>query len=93
MADLDGDDRLIGRMRRMVAAAGTMTARDERQRLLVIESDIRMLRESLQRKADQLATQINAASAQVNAVTAYARCASLRHGSPQDRNTTKQRSN
>jgi hypothetical protein len=80
MVDHDGDEKLFRRLHRMLAAAHAMTGRDERRRLLAVESDLRALRADLNARCNLLAEKMNAAGAQLNAVSAYARCASLRHG-------------
>jgi hypothetical protein len=80
MSDHDSDEQLFRRLRRIVAAVHSMTSPDERRRLLVLESELRALRAELNARCSLLVKKIDAAGAQLNAVAAYARCASLRHG-------------
>jgi hypothetical protein len=78
MTGRDDDERVLMRLRRLGAAAEAMTEHDDRRRLLALESDLKLIREQLQDQCRRLSDQIKAASARTNAVTAYARCASLR---------------
>jgi hypothetical protein len=86
MSDLDNDERLFNRLNRLAVAANSMTAANDRRLLLAMESELNALKALLHRQGDLLAQQLNAASAQINAVSAYARCAVLGHGSSDDRN-------
>jgi hypothetical protein len=79
MSDQDSDDKLFRRLRRIVVAVHAMTSHDERRRLLILESDLKALRAELNARCHLLVKKMDAAGAQLNAVAAYARCASLRH--------------
>jgi hypothetical protein len=80
MSDHDSDEKLFRRLRRLVAAVHAMTSHDEPRRLLVLESDLRAVRAELHARCGLLVKKMDAAGAQLNAVAAYARGASLRRG-------------
>jgi hypothetical protein len=78
MPDRESDEQLLRRFRRIVMAAKAMRPGDDRRRLLALESDLRSVRAVLDRRCGLLVQKMNEAGAQLNAVSAYARCASLR---------------
>jgi hypothetical protein len=59
-------------------AAKAMTQGGDRRRVLALESDLRSVRAALNGRCGLLVQKMNEAGAQLNAVSAYARCASLR---------------
>jgi hypothetical protein len=78
MPDRESDEQLFRRLRRIVMAAKAMTPGGDRRRVLALESDLRSVRAALNGRCGLLVQKMNEAGAQLNAVSAYARCASLR---------------
>jgi hypothetical protein len=78
MLDRESDEQLFHRLRRIVMAAKAMGPGDDRRRLLALESDLQSIRATLNQRCGLLVQKMNEAGAQLNAVSAYARCASLR---------------
>lgn len=72
------DERLWSRLRQVVAAASAAGPRDDRRRLLALQADVRAVRDGLNARCGALVQQMNASGRQINAVSAYARCATLR---------------
>ncbi len=82
MADEDIDEQLFSRLRRFVTAAGIARPLDDRRRLLALEADVRIVRDRLNARCGLLVQKMNATGRQLNAVSAYARCATLRNDQP-----------
>ena len=82
MLDRESDDKLFHRLRRAVMAAKAARPLDDRRRLLALENDVRSIRAILNQRCGVLVEKMNAAGAQSNAISAYARCASLRREPP-----------
>lgn len=78
MSDSDDGEHLFSRLRRIVMSVKTATPLDDRRRLLAMEADLRLVRDDLNQRCGLLARKMSQAGAQLNAVSAYARCASLR---------------
>jgi hypothetical protein len=78
MPDRESDEQLFRQLRRIVMAAKAMRPGVDRRRLLALESDLRLVRAVLNGRCGLLVQRMNEAGAQLNAVSAYARCASLR---------------
>lgn len=76
------DEQLFSRLRRFVSAAGAARPLDDRRRLLALQADIRSVRDGLNARCGLLVEQMNASGRQLNAVAAYARCATLRLDQP-----------
>jgi hypothetical protein len=72
------DELLFSRLRRFVSAAAAARPHDDRRRLLALEADLRSVRDGLNARCGVLVQQMNATGRQINAVSAYARCATLR---------------
>ncbi|ABD86442.1 hypothetical protein [Rhodopseudomonas palustris] len=85
MTDQAVDDPLLARLRRLTTAVRNATRQDDRRRLLALESELRAVRTGLSARCRALVENINAAGAQISAINAYARCASLGRGSSQGR--------
>jgi hypothetical protein len=82
MFDRESDEKLFYRLRRAVMAARAARPDDDRRRLLVLSNDVRSLRAVLNQRCRLLVERVNAAGAQLSAISAYARCASLRSEPP-----------
>jgi hypothetical protein len=82
MLDRESDEKLFCRLRRAAMAARTARPHDDRRRLLVLSNDIRSLRAVLNQRCSLLVEKMNAAGEQLSAISAYARCASLRSEPP-----------
>jgi hypothetical protein len=82
MGDDQTDQVLFSRLRRFVAAAATAKPLDDRRRLLALEADLRSVRDGLNARCGLLVQKMNATGRQINAVSAYARCATLRRDQP-----------
>lgn len=78
MRNDDIDERLFARLRRFVIAAKGARPLDDRRRLLALQADVRSVRDGLDARCRVLVEQMNATGRQLNAVSAYARCATLR---------------
>jgi hypothetical protein len=78
MPDRESDEQLLRRLRRIVVAARAIGPGGDRRRVLALESDLRLVRAALNRRCGMLVDKMNEAGAQLRAVSAYARCASLR---------------
>lgn len=78
MSDHDDGEQLFSRLRRIAMSVKTATPLDGRRRLLAMEADLRMVRDDLNQRCGLLASKMSQAGAQLNAISAYARCASLR---------------
>jgi len=89
MIDSENDEELLFRLRRIVMAAKAARPHDDRRRLLALENDLRSLRSVLNERCSLLAKKMNAAGEQLSAVSAYARCASLRRDSSYVRTNSK----
>ena len=76
------DEQLFSRLRRFVSAAGAARPLDDRRRLLALQADIRSVRDGLNARCGVLVEHMNASGRQLNAVSAYARCATLRLDQP-----------
>ncbi|MBB5049139.1 hypothetical protein HNR60_003913 [Rhodopseudomonas rhenobacensis] len=83
------DDSLLLRLRRVASAVRTATRRDDRRRLLALEAELRAVRGELATRCRQMVERMNAAGAQLGAINAYARCASLGRGSSHSRTNGK----
>jgi len=75
----DSDEHLIRRLRRIIAAAGAMTRRDDRRRLLALHSELEAVRAAMVARSDRLIAEMNRTRTRIGAATAYARCAALGH--------------
>jgi hypothetical protein len=82
MLDRESDEKLFHRLRRAVLAAKAAKPHDDRRRLLALENDVRSLRAVLNQRCSVVVERMNAAGAQLSAISAYARCASLRSQPP-----------
>jgi hypothetical protein len=82
MLDRESDEKLFLRLSRAVMAVKTAKPLDDRRRLLALENDVRSLRAILHARCRLLVEKMNAAGAQLSAISAYARCASLRSEPP-----------
>ena len=82
MGDDETDEMLFARLRRFVSAAGGAGRLDDPRRLLALQADLRLVRDGLNARCGLLVQQMNAAGQQFNAVSAYARCATLRRDPP-----------
>jgi hypothetical protein len=82
MRNDDIDEHLFSRLRRFVSAAKAARPLDDRRRLLALQADIRSVRDGLNARCGVLVEQMNASSRQLNAVSAYARGATLRRDLP-----------
>lgn len=78
--ELENDDHLLRRLRRLLASAVPDTGPEQRRLLLVMQSEMQATRAELIRRSRALADQIDAAGVQFGAAGAYARCAKLRRG-------------
>jgi hypothetical protein len=78
----DIDEQLFVRLRRFVIAAEAAVSLDDRRRLLALQADVRSVRDGLDVRCRILVEQMNATGRQLNAVSAYARCATLRRDQP-----------
>ena len=78
MPDSDDDEQLFSRLRRIAMSVKTATPLDDRRRLLAMEAELRLVRDGLNQRCGLLARKMSQAGAQLNAVSAYARCALLR---------------
>lgn len=78
----DIDEQLFVRLRRIVIAAEAARPQDDRRRLLALQADVRLVRDGLDARCRILLEQMNANGRQLNAVSAYARCATLRRDQP-----------
>ena len=78
MPDSDDAEQLFSRLRRIALSVKTATRLDDRRRLLALEVDLRLVRDGLSQRCGLLAKKMNEAGTHLNAVSAYARCASLR---------------
>ena len=76
MLENGNDDKLFGRLRRLVESAKTAHLRDRRS-ILSLEADIRMLRAELNGRCAALTEQMNHAGRRATALNAYARTVSL----------------
>ena len=85
MLDRESDEQLFNRLRRVVMAVKTAAPHDDRRRLLALENDVRSLRTVLSQRCSQVVEKMNAAGERLSAVSAYARCASLRRESTSHR--------
>lgn len=83
MAKTDNDESLFSGLRRIVSAVKSASPIGDRRRLLSLESDLRRVRDDLNQRCGALTQKMNEAGAQLHAVSAYARCASLRRGPSQ----------
>jgi hypothetical protein len=72
------DEKLFSRLRRIAVSVKMASPLDNRRRLLALEADLRSVRNSLNQRRVLLMQTMNEAGKQLNAVSAYARCASLR---------------
>jgi hypothetical protein len=81
MSDRGNEEVLFGRLRRLVATAGTVQQRDRRS-VLVLQNDIRAVRAELTQRCAVLAQQMKDAGARTMAINAYARTGSLARGLP-----------
>jgi hypothetical protein len=82
MLDRESDEKLFCRLRRAVMAARAARPDDDRRRLLALSNDVRWLRAVLTARCSLLVEKMNAAGEQLSAISAYARCASLRREPP-----------
>jgi hypothetical protein len=82
MPDRESDEQLFNRLRRIVMAAKMARPDDDRRRLLALENDVRSLRAVLSQRCSLMVEKMNAAGEQLSAISAYARCASLRREPP-----------
>jgi hypothetical protein len=82
MFDHESDEQLFYRLRRIVMAVKTARPDDNRRRLLALENDVRSLRAVLSQRCSLMVEKMNAAGEQLSAISAYARCASLRREPP-----------
>ena len=82
MLDRESDEQLFNRLRRIVMAAKAARPDGDRRRLLALENDVRSVRAALSQRCGLLVEKMNAAGAQLSAISAYARCASLRREPP-----------
>ncbi|MDB5654669.1 MAG: hypothetical protein JWQ94_2282 [Tardiphaga sp.] len=78
MGDDQIDKMLFSRLRRFAAAVAAAKPFDDRRRLLALEADVRSVRDGLNARCGLLVQKMNATNRQLNAVSAYARCATLR---------------
>lgn len=74
------DSKIFDRLCRLVSKVKAMRPPHDRRRLLIVEADLKALRATLADRSKALDAKMNASQAQVHAVTAYARCASLMRG-------------
>jgi hypothetical protein len=86
MLDRESDEQLFHRLRRIVMAAKAVGPGGDRRRVLALENDLRLVRAVLNQRCGLLVQNMNEAGAQLNAVSAYARCASLRRDRAQPSN-------
>ncbi|MEH2471060.1 hypothetical protein V1281_007753 [Nitrobacteraceae bacterium AZCC 2161] len=86
MGNNDADEKLFSRLRRIAMSIKTASPLDNRRRLLALEADLRSVRDGLDQRCRLLTQKMNEAGAQLNAVSAYARCASLRRDPSQPSN-------
>ncbi len=93
MVDATSDEHLMLRLRRLAAAAQRATRRDDRRRLLALQSDLQAVRAELQARCRMLVEKIDTAGARFSAVSAYARCASLQRNTAEVRVNGKARGN
>jgi len=78
MRNNDVDEKLFSRLRRIAVSVKMASPLDNRRCLLALEADLRSVRASLNQRCVLLTQKMNEAGKQLNAVSAYARCASLR---------------
>jgi hypothetical protein len=79
----DHEERLLRRLRRLMASVEAADGPDQRRLLLVMQDEVRTIRAELIRHSRTLAEQIDAAGIQFGAANAYARCAKLQRNIPQ----------
>jgi hypothetical protein len=86
MSNNDVDEELFSRLRRIAISVKMASPLDNPRRLLALEADLRSVRDGLNRRCGLLTQRMNVAGDQLNAVSAYARCASLRRDPSQPSN-------
>lgn len=77
MFERDSDQQLTLRLRRIAAAIGSLGKTGERRRLLAMENELLSVRAALARRCEKLTDEMRASRAQLGAIAAYARCASV----------------
>ena len=79
------DEQLLLRLRRLEMDVTAAASSGDRRLLLTLQRDLLSLLTVLKRRSDRVAAEINGANAQLDAATAYARCATLGRGMPKAR--------
>jgi hypothetical protein len=80
MFERDTDEQLFMRLRRIAVAAGSLTKAGDRRRILTMESELSSVRAAITARCEKLAAEMRASRAQLGAIAAYSRCASLTRG-------------
>jgi hypothetical protein len=80
MFERDSDEQLLMRLRRIAVAAGSLTKAGDRRRILTMESELLGVRAAITARCEKLAAEMRASRAQLGAIAAYSRCASLTRG-------------
>ena len=85
----ESDEKLLLRLRRLEMDVATAASSGDRRLLLTLQGDLLLVMTALKRRSDRVAAEINGANAQFDAVTAYARCATLGRGTSKARTMIK----